>query len=66
MQNPTVGRIVHFRATQDANPEAALIVNVHDSTTITCVVWNTGGTARTETRVAQGDGAGEWNWPARV
>ncbi len=71
-QKPSVGRVVHFHSLATENgvetltPQAAFVVAVHTETCVSVVAWNEWGTANAHRSVTQGDGAGQWNWPARV
>ncbi len=64
MQNPSVGRIVHFN--NGGTMEASLVVGVNGAESVNLVSWNAGGTATTRTSIALGTEPGTWQWPAKV
>lgn len=64
---PTIGRIVHYRCTENAAViKSAIITAVHSETCVSLIVFgNDSLNPAWATSVMQGDGAGQWNWPAR-
>lgn len=68
---PTIGRIVHYRATnRDTEPLAAIILSVHDDTTVDLNIFRAGNLefARNKSMAesyAKAE-AGQWAWPERV
>lgn len=71
MHKPMILRMVEFRKTPDAEPEAAMIVCVHSDTTVNLAVWDSNAVQRSELSVdiapeatiAEGK---SWSWPKRV
>lgn len=64
MQNPSVGRIVHYR--RDEKVCAAIITYVWSTTTVSLAVFTPTGETLTPTSVTLGDGDRQWSWPPRV
>lgn len=68
---PSVGRIVHFHASEDAPAQAALVVGVNSDLHLNLVVWNDSGTSSIQQNVflkgsVQAGTTAFWTWPPRV
>ncbi|MCK8670989.1 hypothetical protein M1M07_07640 [Rhodococcus sp. HM1] len=73
MQQPTVGRIVHFTppfpalGKTDIPPQAAIVVNVARDDVVDLLVWGPNRDERVRAVRFDPDGAPRsWNWPARA
>jgi hypothetical protein len=62
---PSIGRIVHY-FNDSGEPEAAIVIHVHNDENVNLIVCNQWGTWTSRTSVQLGEGAGHWNWPTRV
>lgn len=67
-QKPSIGRIVHFHVSKDAEPMAAIITKVWNDTTINVSVFNASGGVQCEDSLTfDSDSAGKcWRWPPYV
>lgn len=64
-QAPTVGRIVFFK--QRGHNLAAIVVYVHDDGTVNLAAFPGNADVHIgRTRIAYGDGDGQWSWPTKV
>ena len=62
-QRPSVGRIVHYRNTQD---QAAIITAVWTDDLVNLTVFEPSGSVTPRGSVSLGDTAGTWHWPEYV
>lgn len=67
---PTVGRIVHYRASDVDKPIAAIVTEINDDDTVGLTIFPP--YVKTYTSVSyfvgavkHGDEPGQWNWPPR-
>lgn len=73
-QQPSVGRIVHYRRKDDregkGQPYAAIITHVLNPTVVNLRIFDDGLYTLNEnalsTSVKQGTGPGQWSWPPKV
>lgn len=68
-QKPSIGRIVHFYASKDADPQAALVTHVWSDTCVNLVAWNAGGTKTDGSSVLERSDetiGSSWCWPPRA
>ncbi|RUT48568.1 hypothetical protein EJP82_01090 [Paenibacillus anaericanus] len=66
MQEPTIGRIVHYFMSETGSVRAAIIVKVNDDDTVNLAAWTRDGVQLPVVGVKQGSEYGQWNWPPRV
>lgn len=69
MQTPTVGRIVHFYAPNESEPQAAIVIKVWGPNCVNVSACNSSGTWNSYSSVIEGDptnmGSARWAWPPR-
>jgi surface antigen len=70
MQQPTIGRVVHFyQSATQGKPHAALVTDVHSASCVNVAGFNSGGTQVSASSVifSEDPAAGiRWCWPPRV
>jgi hypothetical protein len=71
MQEPSLGRIVHYKSygtpngEYESEPRAAMITKVHGDDVVDIAVFNPTGIFFTR-NVTCGEDSGQWSWPPRV